>query len=268
MLTAQDITLIRGGARLLDGVDLALAPGQVTALLGANGAGKSSLLGVLSGRLTPTKGRVLLGTRALHQYTVQALARRRAVLAQDTHVSFSFTALEIVCLGLAPYGDRLTRAEQTRRAVAALDRLDALHLAERDFLTLSGGEKQRVQIARVLVQILGDRPLTEDPAGDGARYLLLDEPTSALDLKHQVALMGLLREVAGRGLGVVMVVHDMNLAAGYADRLVLMQAGRILAEGDADAVLRAETLKTAFGVGVAVHRHESLARPLVVPLAS
>ena len=240
-LEAHAVSLRRGGRFLLDRVSLELRPGELHAVLGANGAGKSSLLRVLAGEWTPHVGDVRLNGRPMRDWTLPERARQRAVLPQDDELRFGFTAEEVVGLGrLAVAGSR--PADDATAVRVALVETGTLHLATRDHTTLSGGERQRVQLARVLAQ------LTADGAADlHGRYLLLDEPTAALDLAHQHAFLSLARARAARGAGVLVVLHDINLAAQYADRISLLGEGRLIAQGGVAEVLTAEHLRNAFG---------------------
>jgi iron complex transport system ATP-binding protein len=251
MLVARDIDVTLGRAPVLRGVGLALAPGEVLAVLGPNGAGKSTLLAVLSGAEAPDAGWVGLDDRPLAAWAPAALARRRAVLPQHSELVFAFTAFEVALLGRSPHAGRSSRARDLAAVVWALTEAEVAHLADRVYTTLSGGERQRVQLARVLAQI---GPLGPE-APDAARYLLLDEPTSSLDLAHQHATLAAARRAASAGVAVLVVLHDLNLAAMYADRLLVLSAGRIAAEGGADAVLSEALVADVFDLEVRVTRH-------------
>jgi iron complex transport system ATP-binding protein len=225
VLEARDIVVERGGARLLSGVTLCLEPGLVTAVSGPNGAGKSTLLRVLAGELPPTGGHVSLDGRPLAEFGPQRLARRRAVVPQAFHLAFPFTALEVVMLGATVPGFGLPDADVRQEASAALARVGLTDLADRAYQKLSGGERQRVHIARALCQLAyrGD--------ARGSPILLLDEPTASLDLVHQIDVLAEMRRCARRGWLVMVVLHDINLAVTYADRLILLEGGVIAADG-------------------------------------
>ena len=243
-LCAQAIGLTAQGQPLLQGVDLHLLPGQVGAILGPNGAGKSTLLGVLSGLKAPHHGRVWIDARPLTRAQLPALARRRAVLPQDTQVAFDFSAREVVELGryphrLQPSADESTIVEQ------AMALTHTSHLAQRRMAWLSGGERLRVQLARVLAQIW------EAPADGSSRWLLLDEPTAALDLQHQHTVLATVRDWAHRqGVGVLMVLHDLNLALRYTDRVWVIQDGRLRASGSTSTVLDPALVSDVWQIGV------------------
>lgn len=223
---------VRIGAKtLLANASVELAPGRVTAILGPNGAGKSTLLSVLAGQREPTQGRAMLDGRPLSDHGMPTLALRRALMPQESAVAFDFTAQDIVALGRYPHRRAPTRDEDAIMA-EAMALTDVTALAPRILNTLSGGEKARVHLARALAQLWHPRP-------DGAsRWLLLDEPTAALDLAHQHSAMRLLRAWAARGVGVVAVLHDLNLARRYADEVVVLGAPGGLRQGATAEVLR------------------------------
>lgn len=223
-LVADSVTLRRGGRCVLENVSMAVRLGECVGVLGANGAGKSSLLAVLAGELPPTSGHVNLGGMPLMQIAPMQLAQRRAVLPQRAGMEFDMTARAVVAMGAYPFP--AFSPDQVDMSINdAMARADVLPLASRRYTGLSGGEQQRVHLARVLVQVLADE------AGPG-RYLLLDEPTASQDPAHQLRILHSTRELAtSRGLGVVAVLHDMNLAAGWCDRVVLLADGRVWADG-------------------------------------
>lgn len=224
----------KAGARtLLAATTARFAPGRVTAILGPNGAGKSTLLSLLAGLRAPADGQVLLDGVDLASVGAPALALRRAVMAQESQVAFDFTAREVVELGRYPHRRKPSHDEAgiVARALAATA---CSGLADQVFGTLSGGEKARVQLARAIAQIW--EPL---PAGAG-RWLLLDEPTAALDLAHQHHAMRLVRDWAkGQGVGVIAVLHDVNLALRYADDALLLAGGQARCFGPVQDVLEA-----------------------------
>jgi iron complex transport system ATP-binding protein len=214
-LSCAGVAVRIGEKTLLADATVELAAGRVTAILGPNGAGKSTLLSVLAGQRAPTQGRVTLDGRPLEAHGMPALALRRALMPQESAVAFDFTAQEIVALGRYPHR-RAPGRDEDAIVEEAMALTDVSALAGRVLNTLSGGEKSRAHMARALAQLWHSRP-------DGAsRWLLLDEPTAALDLAHQHSAMRLLREWAGRGVGVVAVLHDLNLARRYADEVVVL----------------------------------------------
>ncbi|RKE23283.1 heme ABC transporter ATP-binding protein [Streptomyces sp. TLI_171] len=250
LLVADGIGYRLGGRALLTDVRLGVRAGEILALLGPNGAGKSTLLSVLAGDLRPSAGHVRLGGRPLTGYRPAELARRRALLPQTHEVSFPFPAGEVVRMGRAPWTG--TAAAQDDRAVAtALAATDCAHLAARPFTALSGGERARVALARILAQ---DTPL-----------LLLDEPTAALDLRHQELVLRIARERAAAGAGVIVVLHDLTLAAAHADRIALLEAGRTVALGPTAEVLEAGLLSKVYRHPVEVLAHPRGGAPIVLP---
>jgi iron complex transport system ATP-binding protein len=258
-LDAAGLCVRRGGRALLYGLSLHLTAGEVLAVLGANGAGKSTLLRTLSAELSPDRGEVRLNGRALSAWPARELAKRRAVLPQHSPLDFPFTALEVVLMGRIPFGGPTT--EDVHRATHALAEVEITQLAERRYTTLSGGERQRVHLARVLVQIWDPLPERE------ARCLLLDEPTASLDIAHQHGTLALARRWARQDLGVLVVLHDLNLAAQYADRIAILKGGRLLAVGTPDAVLEPDLIAEAFGLPVQILAHPELGCPLIVARA-
>lgn len=245
VLTATDITVRRGDRALLDRVSLALAPGRVTAVIGPNGAGKSTLLRILSGELAPDSGSVAFLDHPLSDWPVADLARHRAVLPQESDLSFPFRVEEVVRLGRIPHPGGGDSSADHALARAALDHVGLANFAERLYPTLSGGEKQRVHLARALVQLEPD-PESAKPA---ARVLLLDEPTASLDLAHQHAVLSLARDLARReNVAVLAILHDLNLALAYADDLVALFCGRVAAAGDIAHTLSPALVGEVFGV--------------------
>jgi iron complex transport system ATP-binding protein len=244
MITGVGVSVLAPTRALVSRVSLSVCAGEVVALIGPNGAGKSTLLRVLAGELAPDEGLVGLDGRPLHEWGVAALTRRRAVLAQATHVPFPVTAKDVVALGRIPHAGRASAEEDGAAVAAALRAAGIAHLAARQYQTLSGGEQQRTQLARVLAQLDHEAAMA-----DGApRYLLLDEPTSALDLAQQQAILSMVRTLAKRGVGVLAVLHDLNLAAGFADRIVALSDGKVVAEGPPESVLCPAIIAAAFGV--------------------
>lgn len=215
-------------------------PGRIIVLVGPNGAGKSTLLNLLIGELAPSSGDVCLQARTLQTWKAHELAQKRAVLPQRTHLSFPFTVHEVAGLGLmsAAMGQR----ERRHLISEMLAQVDLATFRNRLYQQLSGGEQQRVQLARVLCQLeASNAPATE-------RYLLLDEPVSSLDIRHQISTMEIARRYAMQGLGVIAVLHDLNLAAHYADEVIVLSHGAVIADGPPDLAFVPEIIEQAFGV--------------------
>jgi iron complex transport system ATP-binding protein len=248
--------LVVAGRAILDGVDLELARGRLTVVVGPNGAGKTSLLRLAAGDVAPSSGRVRWNGIDVADLPVWRLAALRAVMSQSTEVGFAFTVAETIALGLDGVGRRLpAHARRSLVATAAL-RADVGDLLGRDVRTLSGGERQRVLFARALAQL--DAAATIEPV----RALLLDEPVSSLDLPHQLALMEAARRVADDGVAVLAILHDLNLAASFADTVVAMRGGRIVGRGRPEAVLDDALLADVFGLAP---RPAALAPRPIVP---
>ena len=237
LLEARDLKYDVNGTQVLTGVDFGVRAGEFVGLIGPNGAGKSTLLKLLGGQWSPASGEIVLEERPLARYSAREIARRVAHVPQATVLSFPFTAREVVLMGRSPHLSRFQIESAHDRAVAerALQATNAAYLADRLVTTLSGGEAQRVVLARALAQ---------EP-----KILLLDEPTSNLDVKHQLETMALARRLAHEhGLGVIASVHDLSHAARYCDRLGLLVCGRIIADGPPATVLTREKLRHAFGI--------------------
>ena len=255
MLSAGNITLSLSGVSILHDVSVGLLPRQVTVILGPNGAGKTSLLRTLCGEQAPDSGEVLLHGRPLEQWSAAQRARVLGVLPQSSVLNFPFTVEEVVQLGRTPHSTGVARDREI--VEAALQLVDGSYLVGRYYTQLSGGEKQRVQLARVLAQIW-----EPDPLGD--RCLILDEPTSSFDLAHQQLMLDAVRRFADQGVSVCLVLHDLNLAAQCADQLILVRCGRQAAVGTAQQVLQPDILQEVFAVAVDVIPHPKNGRPLVI----
>lgn len=251
LAAVTDARLTLGGSTILDGADLEVRAGEVRALVGPNGAGKSTLLSVLTGDRAPSRGHVTVHGAPLSSWSTADLALRRAVLTQDVTVSFPFTVREVVEMGRAPW--RGTAFEEDDDAIVddALAATDVAHLQARSFTTLSGGERARAALSRVLAQ--------------RTQLLLLDEPTAALDLRHQELVLTLAREHAQAGGAVVVVVHDIGLAAAYADQVTILAGGRVVGDGPPGTVLTADLLSDVYEHPVEVIEHPDGGAPIILP---
>ncbi|MBP2236694.1 iron complex transport system ATP-binding protein [Sinorhizobium kostiense] len=259
MIRVYDISVRLSGRQVLNGVSFDVAPGSMTAIVGPNGSGKTTTLKAISGELALSAGRVAINGHDLSRLRPWELALKRGVLPQATVVSFPFTVREIVGLGLSAAA-ATTRPE--RLADEALEAVDLAGFSGRFYRELSGGEQQRVQLARVLCQISA-------PVGDGEpRYLLLDEPVSSLDIRHQLTIMRLARQFCEGGGGVIAVMHDLNLTAMFADRMVMMKAGRIRASGAPRDVLTDDAMEAVFGCRMRVSVAPEHDTPFVLPQAA
>lgn len=250
-LCARSAVLVRGGATVCDGVTLELRGGEMVALVGPNGAGKSSLLAMLAGDLAPRSGSVTIGGEAVSGMDSRALARLRAVMTQGTDVTFPFSVRDVVQMGRYPWSDTPDAAGDDAAVARAMSFVDVGHLADRTVTSLSGGERSRVALARVLAQ--------------HTPVLLLDEPTAALDIRHQELVLGLLRQRVADGCLVVVVLHDVQAAAAFADRVVLVDGGQIRATGSPREVLTAEALSATYQFPVAVD-HDAEGGALIAPV--
>jgi cobalamin transport system ATP-binding protein len=258
MLSAERVSFAyRAGAPLVvDQVSLAIAPGDMVGVLGPNGSGKTTLLKMLSGTLTPTAGTIQFDRRPLADWKRRDLARRIALVPQDTHAPFDFTVLDIVLMGRFPHLGAFALEGPADLAIAreALASTGTSAFEDRPFATLSGGEKQRVVIAGALAQ--------------SPELLLLDEPTASLDLGHQFDVQQLLTTLnRDRGVTMVLSTHDLNLAAALCGQLILLRSGRVIAQGPTEDVLTPATVRALYGVDADVQRHPTAGHLTVTPLA-
>jgi len=241
MVELRGVGYSAGGQVILDGIDIVFPAGAVTALLGPNGAGKSTTLRIAAGLLRATRGEIRYAGRPLARLAPLDLARRRAVLSQHAEPAFPLSAGEVVEMGRYPHY-RYTPTTRDRAAVdAALAAVEMSGRRDQPFTTLSMGERQKIQIARVMAQI-------DTPEPD--RALFLDEPTAGLDVRHQLETLEMARRLAGRGVAVVAVLHDLNLAVEYGDQLIVLARGRVEHMGDRAAGLDAALLERVYRVRV------------------
>jgi iron complex transport system ATP-binding protein len=240
----QNVGMRFGRTDVLQAVSLSFAPGEFAAIAGPNGAGKSTLLSILAGLTAPSSGVCLFRGQAVHQWNRRALAKQVAVVLSSEDSAFPFTAEDIIFMGRTPHCSGLNESASDCRAVEnSLEMTETAPFRHREFRTLSSGEKQRVLLAAALAQ---------EP-----QALLLDEPSAHLDIHHQIALYKLLRQLSGRGLLVLAITHDLNVAGSSADRLILLQGGRVRMDGDPAQVMRPEIISDVFEVPVEVHRTSS-----------
>ena len=258
MLRAERVSFAyRAGAPLaVDDVSLTIPRGELVGILGPNGSGKTTLLKMLGGTLTPTAGRVDFDGRALSGWKRRDVARRIALVPQETHAPFDFTVLDIVMMGRFPHLGAFALEGPADLAIAkqALASTGTAALEDRPFATLSGGEKQRVVIASALAQ--------------SPELLLLDEPTASLDLGHQLDVQELLASLNGNhGVTMVLSTHDLNLAAALCRQLILLRDGKVIAQGPTDDVLTPGAVRALYGVDADVQRHPASGYLTVTPLA-
>ncbi len=259
MITVQDADFCYGSRAVLQGAHLQVERGELVCVVGRNGSGKSTLLRMMSGETLPTRGSVLfdgVDTRAL---SAAQLAERRAVLPQASRLNFNFAVSDVVAMGRIPHRARSSAAEDQDVVQAALEAVGLSGFGDRRYTRLSGGEKQRVHLARVLAQVW--------PTADRAPgFVLLDEPTSALDLAHVYGVLERVKVLCRAGLGAVAVLHDLNAAAQFADRIVMLFEGRVVASGAPAAVITAANLRNYFDLEARIERGAA-GRLFVLPLS-
>lgn len=242
---------------LLQEINFKAKTGEFWAIVGANGAGKSTLMKLLSKELAPTSGKISFHEKDLKKYNLKELAQKRAVLAQQNVITLSFTVHEIVLMGRYPFYESKPSQRDLSIVDHCLQKVGIAHFKDRLYPTLSGGEQQRVQLARTLAQIWEVR--------EG--FILLDEPTSGMDLLHQYETFQLAKEMTQKGYGVIAVVHDLNFALQYADRVLMLKKGKIFASGMPNEVLTGENIKETFGVSVRIIRPDDTPFPVIIPEA-
>ncbi|MVN91554.1 heme ABC transporter ATP-binding protein [Mucilaginibacter aquatilis] len=255
MISLNQVSYKAGKKTLLADINLEVQKGEMLAVIGANGAGKSTLMKLLSGDQQAHTGEVRLDDEHIKTYSMAALALRRAVLSQHNTLSVSFLVEEIVMMGRYPHFNGQPSSHDVDIVKSVMNETGVKHLAGRDYSTLSGGEQQRVQLARVIAQIYDI---------DGA-YLFLDEPTNGLDLLYQQQILNTARHLADKGFGVVAILHDINFASRYADRVLILKEGRILALGTPNEVITAYSIQEAFGVQMALFDAYGCKYPFVIP---
>ena len=265
MLNALNLSVILRGRRVLHDITLSVPCGSFVVVLGPNGSGKTTLLRALSGDIHPSHGQVWLAGRPLSHWSLQDRAQRRAVLEQEYSLSFPLRCLDVVLLGRLPHLPRTRSAEQRLDdlliARSALDAVEQSDRADDSYDILSGGQKQLVQLARALAQIWS--PPT-GPSSD--RCLLLDEPTASLDVRHQHLILSRAHRLSREGVAVLAILHDINLAAQYADTVVLLKDGSVAAQGRPASVLQPASIHNVFGIHAT--RIDAGSHPVIVPVVS
>jgi iron complex transport system ATP-binding protein len=255
MIATQNAGFEVRGRKLLENVSFSVHPGEFWAIVGANGAGKSTLIKILSNELPATSGNVTFHGKDLRKYRLKELAKMRAVLSQQNTISLSFSVQEIVLMGRYPFYD----TDPAQRDLAIVDlclkKVGIGNLKSRIYPTLSGGEQQRVQLARALAQVWDIE--------NG--LLLLDEPTTGMDLLHQYETFRLAKELTSNGFAVIAVIHDLNQALQYADKVLMLKDGRSYASGTPEEVLTENSIQAAFGLPVHIIQPELTPYPVIVP---
>jgi iron complex transport system ATP-binding protein len=269
MLRARDVWFAYDRAAVLRAVRLTVPRAGILGILGPNGSGKTTLLRILAGTRHPQRGTVTLDGAPLSSFSRGDLARRMAVVPQETQLAFDYTVAEVTMMGRYPHLGAFEIEGPADVAVIeeTLASTGTLHLKDRLFATLSGGEKQRVVIAAALAQIAGSGRTSAERGGGGAGFLLLDEPTASLDLGYQLEVTALLRRLHDeRGVTIVISTHDLGLAGTLCDRLLMIRAGEVVADGETDRVFTADNVRAVFGVDAEIIERPTGQR-IVVPLA-
>lgn len=260
IITAKDISYSIGDKPILHNLSFVMQPGEVTVVLGPNGAGKSTLLRILSGEQAPVSGTVLLNDKDLSTLSLLHLARCRAVLSQQYMLNLPFSCEEIVMMGRYPHFNNRPGKADHDIVQQCMNEMQVAQFTGRLYQTLSGGEQQRVQMARVLAQLRSVH--AADATG---KLLLLDEPTASLDCLHQQACLQKARELAKQGYTVVIILHDLNLAAQFADNIILLKNGRLVIQGAMQDVLQPEHIAHAYEMEVEAWHNDNYRFPVLVP---
>ncbi|TGM74967.1 heme ABC transporter ATP-binding protein [Leptospira bouyouniensis] len=235
-LIGKNISYQIGNKQILKDIDIEIKPGELHVLIGRNGAGKSTLFHILCGDTKLQTGKVYCNQIEIESYTKADLAKTRAVLTQDTHINFPIPSEQIIALGRYPHVPDKTKNEEI--VETCLKITNSSMLKHQHYPTLSGGEKQKVNFGRILAQVWETPP----------RYLFLDEPVSAQDIPNQYQTLNICRHMANKGYAVFMILHDLNLASQYADRVTLIDKGKLIQSGTAEEVLTTNNLEIAFGI--------------------
>tara|TARA_R110000868_G_scaffold235273_8_gene489124 strand:+ start:31248 stop:32045 length:798 start_codon:yes stop_codon:yes gene_type:complete len=263
MIKVDDISVTLPSKKVLvDGVSLIVKPGTVTAIVGKNGAGKSSLLKAICGDIKKTNGEIYFEDQPISNIDINDLAKRRAVMSQKTTLDFSFTAQEIVALGRNPFWGTVSSTEDERIVLKCMEKADVIHLKNQTFTTLSGGEQQRIHFARALAQIWTSVEKKEPS------YLLLDEPLASLDVTHQHEMMQVLRYLSAHQVGILIVVHELNLAAQYSDQVYILKDGKTVVFGSPFEVFTEKIIAQAFDYHVSIIPHPKIRCPLIIASGS
>jgi iron complex transport system ATP-binding protein len=242
MISLKSVSYSVKGKKILDDITLDFAPGKIHLMIGPNGAGKSTLIKVLSKQIEPDHGNVFYGGRNLKDYTYRELATKRAVLSQSTELSFPLSVSEVVALGRYPHFNSKFSKNDRDACMQAMGFFDIIQFAGRNYNTLSGGEKQRVQFARILAQIWY-------PVKEGSRYLLLDEPLTFLDVKYQYDFMAKLKTLSRQSdMVIVGVIHDLHMALKFGDDVTLLNKGKVVMQGDAGKVITNQNISSVFEI--------------------
>ena len=257
MLKAENISYTIGNNTILKNVSVEFIPGEVTMILGPNGSGKSTFLKIFSGEINKYEGNIFYNDKKIEKIRKEELARYRAVMSQQPELSFPLTVDEVVMMGRYPHFAFNPGKKDQEICDEVMGRMNLQSFKERNYLTLSGGEKQRVQFARVLAQIW-------EGSVSGNRYLFLDEPLASLDINYQQEFLQLTREFAKKDTVIVVVIHDINLAVQYADKLFFLKKGEVVAYGKPSTILNEELVEKVFGVKTTILDNPVSGTPLVI----
>lgn len=266
MLHIKNISLSLGKMPILKNISFEASAGELCVIMGANGAGKSTLLNVIAGEYPAYKGEVSIAGQELRNISIAQQATTRAVLSQHVVLNQAFSVQDVAAMGRYVYSRQLNSLDRDI-VKCALKTMQVYDLRDRAYPTLSGGQKQRVHMARVLAQLL-EAPGLQEIDYTGKKMLLLDEPVTGMDILHEQLSLQLATTLASAGVLVVAVLHDFQLAAAFAHRILLLKAGALYTQGTVDEVLTAEHIKNSFGVDVAVLSHPKCNYPLVVSAAT
>ena len=245
-IKSNDVDISLGGRDILNNISVEISAGEITTVIGPNGAGKSTLLKALAGDIKPDKGNIFYDGKNLIDINIQERAFTRSVMSQLQPIAFDFSVREIIEMGWIDRGQSDYAEEFENAVMDIVLECGVENLIHRNFNTLSGGEQRRIHFARTLLQLW--RPsYAKDP-----KYLLLDEPTANLDLTYEVKMLNIIKEVSKEGSGVMLVLHDLNLAAKYSDKIILLSNGKMVKIGSPKDVLKAELLSVIYDIDIKI----------------
>jgi iron complex transport system ATP-binding protein len=262
MISVQNIHYKISPYLSLEDISFEAKAGEFTVILGANGAGKSTLLKVITGALKNDSGSVLLNNKSIHQYKSIELAKISAVLQQQNNLQLPYVVSEVVMMGRYPHFKRVETENDLKIVSSTLEKTGVAHLADRNYLTLSGGEQQRVQLARVLAQIHCEEN------EEGRKCLFMDEPSNNLDIKHQHNVLNIAKSFSQDGHCVLAVLHDLNLALQYADKIVMLNNGKLIGYGTPKEVITNEMISEVYEMPMKVFTPEGCNHPMVMPITA